>query len=267
MEIVKVSPSAYQLTDRASSLNTGVVVTDDGVVLIDTGASSEMAERIQARVREITDRPIVYAINTHFHAQHTMGNRTFPVAVIGHRDCYERMCQMRQIREPDFHKVCGGRGVQEEIVPPTVRFDRDGYLYIGGLLIGLTHCPGHTDGSIVVHIPSERVLFASDNLCVEGCPVLDGGDPARWMESLVRMQCMGATTLVPGRGRLGRADDLQSMYLYFESLFSTAARLHRQGLSGEELASSDQMLRLTDCCELTVHRENIHQVIKSLENH
>ena len=220
MEIVKLSPSAYQLHDTTSCVNVGLVVTSDGAVLIDTGSSADMARKIQSRIREVTEQPVVYVISSHWHPEHTRGNGSFDVPVIAHQACRARMEQHKQ--------ACGGESTHgqsdagtgggcEGTARSTISFDHDGYLYVGGTLLELIHVPGHTEGSIAVHLPSEGVLFASDTVFVGTPPVLDHSDPVRWLESLARLEKLHASLIVPGQGRVACPDDLSHLLLYLRS--------------------------------------------------
>jgi cyclase len=265
MEIVKISAHAYQLHNRPSGINVGCVVTDDGVILIDTGSSEKMAAEIAGTVREITNRPITYAINTHAHRDHTGGNGFFEVPVIAHQSCYEELERARNARELARPGRQNGDGRDEDAIQlPSICFSDDGYLYAGGLLISIAHSPGHTDGAVVVHIPEERVVFAGDNIWVDSYPVIDRADPFQWRASLFRMQQMNAKHLVPGRGRLAQSDDLDTMYQYFDNLITTAESLRREGMSRERILASERFLRLDTTGECPAHRENINQVMKSI---
>jgi glyoxylase-like metal-dependent hydrolase (beta-lactamase superfamily II) len=267
MEIAKLSPSAYHIHDSGSTLNFGCVVTADGVVVIDTGSSGAMAGRILECIREVTDQPVAYVVNTHPHAEHTLGNHCFDVPIVAHRICSE---EMEALRERQRREAGGGSNGssgtagRDPVVPPSIRFTEQGYMYMGGRLIELVHAPGHTPGSLVVRLPDEQVMFAGDDVTVDACPVLDGASAFQWIDSLSQMRTWGARRIVPGRGRLAGPDDVTANLEYLQCLVTTAESLRKSGIRGHRVARSEPFLRLCGDTNPAVHEGNIHQVIKRL---
>jgi glyoxylase-like metal-dependent hydrolase (beta-lactamase superfamily II) len=222
MEIVKVSRSAYHLCDSATSANFGCVVTPDGVIVIDPGCSAQMASTIHSRIRDITDQPIAYAINTHGHVDHSLGNGHFDVPVIAHQSCYQAMERARAAQERELARHDGARGgkAAELISLPTVSFTEDGYLYVGGVLLELLHTPGRRDGALAVHLPDEKVLFVGDTVHVDAYPVIEQANTFRWMETLVRLRALGATKIIAARGRAATLADIDRQIAHFQTRVS-----------------------------------------------
>lgn len=225
MEIVKVSPSAYVLRDPKSSRNVGCVVTPDGVILVDTGCTAALAAAIQARLPEITDQPIAYVINAHACGEMSIGASHFDAPVIAHHACYQAIEKAR------------ASGRAEAAPLPTVSFTEDGYLYIGGLLVELIHAPGKGEGSLAVHLPDEKVLFAGDVLHVDSYPMLPGANAFRWRESLVRMRNLGATQIVAAKGRVAGPEDLDRHIAHLQSSIASADHFRSDDVGLDTLAN------------------------------
>src|SRR3954454_23795886 len=143
--------------------NTGFVVGDDGVAVVDTCSTERRTRDFLAAVRARSDAPVRTLVNTHHHGDHTNGNCLFPTsAVIGHRRCREGVAAgaiggldaiFSHIEWGDLH-----------VVPPFVVFDDRLDLYVGDRQIELHYIggPAHTVGDVVAWLPGESVLFAGD---------------------------------------------------------------------------------------------------------
>ena len=200
MEIVKVSRSAYVLRDPKSTINVGCVVTPDGVILVDPGCSAQVAAAIPGRLREITDQPIAYVIST-----------------LARGD----LASQAQFDAPVIAHASTGRGADSPSVA-TVTFTEDAYLYVGNVLIELLHSPGRAEGSLTVHLPDEKVLFAGDVVHTDTLPVTTGASAYRWRESLMRLRALTPLKVVPSRGRIGTPEDMDRHIAHLQSLIASA---------------------------------------------
>jgi glyoxylase-like metal-dependent hydrolase (beta-lactamase superfamily II) len=237
MEIVQLSLSAYHLRDPRTSLNVGCIVTPDGVILVDTGTSQQMAAAIRARIAEVTDQQVAYAINTH-NGECALGNRHFEVPIIAHQGCYQAMERARAAQERELARGNGAEARNPDLLSlPTVSFSEDGYLYVGGVLLELLHAPGRSEGALAVHLPDEKVLFAGDNLNPDAYPLADAdgealtANPYRWIETLTRLRGLGATTIVASRGRVAGPADIDRQLEHLETIVaSRESRMREAGL-------------------------------------
>ena len=94
LETKELAPGVYALvSNKPPTDNSGFVVGEDGVLVIDAHINGEMANKIQAAVRRVTDKPILFLVNTNYHGDHTFGNYAFPAEtwIIAHRNTAERM--------------------------------------------------------------------------------------------------------------------------------------------------------------------------------
>ena len=245
MEIVKVSPSTYVLRDPKSSLNVGCVVTPDGVILIDTGCTATLAAAIQERLPEITDQPIAYVVNAHACGELSLAGGHFDAPIIAHHACYQAI-----------EKARAARGRESEVAAtPTVSFTEDGYLYIGGLLLELLHAPGKGEGSLAVHLPDEKVLFAGDVLHVDSFPILSA-NAFRWRETLVRLKALNAQHIVAARGRVASQEDLDRHIAHLQNLIASADHFSRDGVALERLANSERAAEADGAVHLATRAHN-----------
>jgi glyoxylase-like metal-dependent hydrolase (beta-lactamase superfamily II) len=202
---IKLADNAYCLTAEGDP-NTGVIVGDDGVMVIDTRATPVMAEDVIRHVREVTEKPIKYVLLSHYHAVRVMGASAYRAPyVVASQGTYELIKERGQ---QDFDSEVQRfprlfRSV--ESVPgltwPNLVFDRSLTLWLGGTEVQVKHIgKGHTKGDTIAWMPKEKVLFSGD-LVEEGATPYCGDAYFReWPETLDRLRSFQAEKLVPGRG-------------------------------------------------------------------
>ncbi len=203
-----------------------MVVTDEGLVIIDTTESEEAAREILARFREITRRPVRYVIYTHGHLDHVCGTAVFleeGTEVIATADLVRFMERdFRELR--DFHvrsrrnqsgslareyssklpvkSMFRGVGGLENLVRPTITFEREYSFVLGGKTFELFHTTGETPDHLMVWMPEQRALFCGDLYYASfpnlSTPMLEPRPVKGWVESLARMVELDPAYLIPG---------------------------------------------------------------------
>ena len=187
-------------------LNIGVVVGEDGVLLIDSRESHEAAGELAGELRSLTDKPVRWIVNTHWHWDHVFGNAGFPgAAVWGHRLCRRALRDDPEQHRRDARKWMPkdrfGEIDRVEIVPPSETFEALAEIAVGGRTVTATyHGRGHTDGDILIHC--DDVTFMGD-LVEEGAPPKMGDSyPFDWPDTLEAARSTIRPTVVPGHGGL-----------------------------------------------------------------
>ena len=218
----RIADDIYVFTSRRyAQVTAGAVLTKEGVILIDTLFYPDETRDIKQFVEERLGLPVRYIVNTHYHADHTLGTCLFPKAqVVGHAKCRELLdtagrdgLEQMKSQSPDFEEV--------EIILPTLIFDT-GYLniHLGGKTVRLSHTPGHSPDLINALVVNDRILFASDT--VMPVPTMFDGSFEDLNETLQNMLEMSIDTMVRGHGEVilrGEVQDLiQSDLAYLESI-------------------------------------------------
>jgi glyoxylase-like metal-dependent hydrolase (beta-lactamase superfamily II) len=201
----RLSENAYAYTAEGDP-NSGVVIGDDGVMVIDAQATPAMAEDVIRHVRTVTDKPIKYVVLSHYHAVRVLGASAYRASeIIASQATYE---MIRERGKEDMASEIGRfprlfRGA--EAIPgltwPTMTFDRELTLWMGSLEVRLIHVgAGHTRGDTIVWLPSQKVLFSGD--LVEFHAGIYTGDAhlQEWPASLEKLLVLRPEKLVPGRG-------------------------------------------------------------------
>jgi glyoxylase-like metal-dependent hydrolase (beta-lactamase superfamily II) len=201
----RLSEHAYAYTAEGDP-NTGIVVGDDAVMVIDTQATPVMAQDVIRRIREVTDKPIRYVVMSHYHAVRVLGASAYqPDHVIASRDTYDLIVERGEAdmkseieRFPRLFRAI-------ESIPgltwPTLVFERHLTLMLGKLQVEIMQLGrGHTKGDTVVWLPQERVLFSGDLVEFDATPYTGDAYLTDWPATLDAIAALMPEKLVPGRG-------------------------------------------------------------------
>jgi glyoxylase-like metal-dependent hydrolase (beta-lactamase superfamily II) len=211
-------------------LNIGVIVGTDAVMLIDSRASHRQADILREELLTLTNLPVGWVVNTHFHWDHTWGNSRFPEAEIwGHDLCRKEMVVNGETARysvldwiPDEYR----EEVEEvEITPPTNTLTGQASINIGRHVELTYYGLGHTNSDIVVHV--DDVLFAGD-LLEEGAPPSFGDSyPLDWAATVGEIWLRD--TIVPGHGDVGDPEFLAAQHDELSAVAELARYGHREG--------------------------------------
>jgi len=201
----RLSPHAYAYTAEGDP-NTGIVVGDDAVMVIDTQATPVMAQDVIRRIREVTDKPIRYVVLSHYHAVRVLGASAYrPDHVIASRDTYDLIVERGEAdmkseieRFPRLFRAV-------ESVPgltwPTLVFEKRLTLWLGKLQVEIMQLGrGHTKGDTVVWLPQDRILFSGDLVEYAATPYTGDAYLTDWPATLDAIAALQPEKLVPGRG-------------------------------------------------------------------
>ena len=187
-------------------LNIGVVIGDEGVLVIDTRASHQQARELKSELTQLTSLPVRWVVDTHWHWDHTFGNAEFPEAELwGHTECRRVLIERGEAaraRVLDMVEVKDRSQIEEVmILPPNHLVEDSAAIDIGeGRSVAVQYLGlGHTEGDIVITAP-DGVVFAGD-LLEEGAPPSFGDSyPIAWPDTVARLLSLVSGTVVPGHG-------------------------------------------------------------------
>jgi cyclase len=229
--------------------NTGFVIGDDGVAVIDTTASvdadgnfgTETAQQLLATIRTLTKLPVKFVINTHYHVDHVSANAVFVDAgtvVLAHRNVrgWIHTENLRMFGKDIKPKQ---KAFIEALLPPTVTYDQGVDLHLGSREIRVRSFPGHTGGDSVVLVPDAKVVFAGDLFWRNMLPNLMDASTKPLIDTLDTLATNEAdATFVPGHGDVGNAQDVQAFRGYIVTLRTLVADAQAQGKTGDALAET-----------------------------
>ncbi len=233
----KVAGNVYMLTGMGG--NIGVSVGEDGIVVVDT-QFAPLAPKIQAALKGITDKPVRFILNTHWHFDHTGGNSEFSRqgTVVAHENVRARLQSGGQTR-------FGSVPPQPPAMLPVITFNDQLVVHLNDEEIRAIHFPhSHTDGDIAIAFKGSGVLHMGDLFFNGIFPYIDagnGGSVKGLIATIERVLAMdpgpapGEARIIPGHGPLATRADLVA---YLEMLRGTSAAVEAAIKKGRTL---DQM--------------------------
>lgn len=203
MQRERVTESIYVFTsDLYAQVTAGAVVTPQGAILIDTLLYPEETHQLKHYIQDRLRAPIRFVINTHHHADHTLGTcQMVGAQVVAHRKCYDLL---KTRGRESLERMKANSTAQEwrdvEVVLPDVTFDDRLTLSFGGKTLHLWHTPGHSADSIVCYVEEEQVLFGADT--VMPIPYFVDGSPKAFLRSLESLQGRAYEAIIQGHGEV-----------------------------------------------------------------
>ena len=212
-DLVEKKETFTELADGVFALtaegdpNSGVIIGDDSVLVIDARATPVMAQELVARIRTITDKPIRHILLTHYHAVRVLGAAGFEerVNVIASdvtRDMIvERGAQDMASEIQRFPRLFRAQETIPGLTWPTVTFHQEMTLWLGSREVRVIHAGrGHTRGDTIAWLPKEKVLFSGDLVEFGATPYCGDAHFRDWPATLDRLETLRPDKLVPGRG-------------------------------------------------------------------
>jgi glyoxylase-like metal-dependent hydrolase (beta-lactamase superfamily II) len=190
----------------AGDPNTGVIVGDEDVMVLDTQATPMMAGDVIARIRGVTDKPISYVVLTHYHAVRVLGASAYGARhVIASQDTRdlieERGAQDMASEIGRFPRLFRSVESIPGLTWPNVTFRGEMRLWLGKKEVRLLQLGrGHTKGDTVAWLPESEVLFTGDLVEFGATPYTGDAYLHDWATTLVRLAALKPRALVPGRG-------------------------------------------------------------------
>lgn len=236
MKVQKVSGTVYMLAGMGG--NIGASVGEDGIVVVDD-EFLPLAEKIEAALKGIADKPVKFVLNTHWHGDHTGSNEHFgeKAPIIAQENVRKRLAS-------------GGKTRFGEVRPavkaalPVITFEQNVTVHLNGEEIRAIHVPhGHTDGDSVIFFPQSNVVHMGDDFFNGGrFPFIDLDSGGSVQGVIAGAEKVLAETpedvkIIPGHGPLGTKADLRS---FLAMLKETVAAVQAGIAQGKTLAQLKQ---------------------------
>jgi cyclase len=227
----KIGSDLYAyVSDNDSSANSTFLVSEQGILVVDTGLNTQEGRKLLDEIRKLSQAPVRWIVNTHYHPDHRGGNSAVgPNAVI--ISTYEtRAAVLRSQHEQGAqasHKTAPEYQLNQ-IFPgkqgPT--------LFIGGHEVQIYHPgPAHTLGDAVVYFPDQHAIATGDLFLTNSCPAMDDGDMENWITALDQMLALPLEHVVPGHFELATKNELQHFRNYLADLRDQVAHMRSNGMS------------------------------------
>ena len=238
MKVSRVAGDVYML--QGAGGNIGASVGEDGIVIVDD-QYAPLADKIQAALKGITDKPVRFIINTHYHGDHTGGNAYFQkqAPIIAHDNVRKRL---------ETGGAAGNGGsVHMDVKPspkealPIITFDHDVTVHLNGEDIRALFFPaGHTDGDSMIFFPKANVVHMGDDFVTYGFPFIDvdsGGSINGMIDGVEKVvaQVPPDVKVIPGHGPVSSLDDVRSYLAMLKATRDVVAKALKDGKSLDQM--------------------------------
>lgn len=240
----KVGDGVWAAIGRDASkagANAGFVIGDNGVAVIDTFEDPAAARELLAEIRKLTNLPIRYVVNTHYHLDHVNGNDVFAQAgatIVAQRNVrgWERTENLKWWGDKIKPEI---KARVQSLALPDVVYEDALDLYLGTRKLEVRYYPGHTGGDSVVYVPDAHVIFCGDLLWNHHLPNLIDASTQPWIQTLDAFQKNYAgSTLIPGHGEVAHDADLAAFREYLMDLRKNVEQALAAGKSGDALVDA-----------------------------
>ena len=238
IKVTKVAGNVYMLEGGGG--NIGASVGEDGIVIVDD-QYAPLADKIQSALKGITDKPVRFIINTHYHGDHTGGNEYFQkqAPIIAHDNVRKRL------------ESGGGAGnggsVHMDVKPapkgalPIITFDHDVTVHLNGEDIRALYFPaGHTDGDSVIFFPKSNVVHMGDDFVTYGFPFIDvdsGGSIDGMIDGVEKVlgQVPADVKIIPGHGPISNVTDVRAYLAMLKATREAVASAIKAGKTVDQM--------------------------------
>ena len=186
--------------------NSGIIVGDDSVMVIDAQATPTLARQVIQKVRSVTDKPISHLVLSHYHAVRVLGAAEYKASNVIMSSKARSMVVERGQEDWDsefdrFPRLFKGHEEIPGLTWPTTTFDKKMSLFLGKRRVDLYFLGrAHTAGDIVIHVPDSNVLFTGDIVEYKSACYCGDAHLQEWPKTLGKIAKFQAVSLVPGRG-------------------------------------------------------------------
>lgn len=259
-QLKQIAPDLYFFWNDGSS-NALFMVTDEGVMVVDTQQHPADARRLLGLIRGVTDRPVKWVVVTHAHGDHYLGNPVFKsegATIVSHRDTRGMMSKYYQDevgRRQAYFKRYNLDPGELQLVLPEVTFDSRLTLQLGGRTAELIHLgPGQNPGDTLIHFPHARTLFLGGPFARRNwsnysfTPSVEN-----WIALLRQAAQFDADTFIGGHGDVSTREDLLEYAQMHEDFLREVRAGIAQGKSRDELADTIRMPQYS-------HYRNYHRM-------
>ncbi|PYS00337.1 MAG: hypothetical protein DMG15_15195 [Acidobacteria bacterium] len=250
----KIKEGIYVQSAREVNSNASIILTKEGVVIIDTGQTPIDSREVQEAVKKLTALPVRLVIDTEVHPDHTTGNFVFspPAIVINHKGASEAMraaadpnrLTSLSSQSPEMREAVQGY----HLVTPHVEYQDKTTLYVGERTFELLHLRNvHSEADTAVWLPNERVLFAASVAIPNSINNIRPFVAIPDMLAAIKMlKSLNPEIVVPGHGSFGTTKIFDDSERYYALLLERVGALAREGKSLDQIKQELRMPEYKD---------------------
>ena len=248
MKTTQVKDNIYMIEGIGGGFgNVGVFVGENGIIMIDDSFEI-LEELLNEAIAKISNKPIKYIINTHYHFDHADGNRYYGkkgIPIVSHHNVRTRQAEITTAYGGIFDLLENFNVPAHEMDElPTVTYENTMNLHEGNETISMHYFgQGHTDGDSIIKFNKANVVHTGDSFILYGLPFIDitnGGSIKGFIKTLANIAeiCDEDTIIIPGHGGLTNVEGVKKMRDDLQLYYDTTISGHKKGLTIEQISSS-----------------------------
>ncbi len=223
--------------------NAAFVITEDGLLVFDTGSSETIGKALIKTIRSVSDAPIKWVINSHSHGDHWLGNGAFeaeqPAEMVASDVAIELMKKNGFDWVDRFSNMTDGATGRFTPVPAKNAVTQAVERQFGGLKVQILFSGNsHSPGDIVFWLPQKKVLLTGDTMYTERPPATFDADVKQWIAFLDEMGQLQPKVVIPGHGPVSGVESISNLRDYFDTMWSLVAEGYDEGKMDYEIAAS-----------------------------
>lgn len=231
------------ISDNDASSNSTFLLGTNGIVVVDTGLNAVEGRKLLDAIREKSNAPIRYILNTHYHPDHQGGNETVgPNAVI-------ISTPFTRAQTLQFMTSAPSRlGSPLHFEPANLTVDSKATLYSEEDVVEIYAVgAAHTGGDAIAYFPRQGVVAMGDVYLTKSCPDIDkSGDVRHWVKVLDFTLSLKASRFVPGHFEVGSRADVQQFRNYLDDLYNQVLKMYNSGATLEQVKRGIHMEKYSD---------------------
>jgi glyoxylase-like metal-dependent hydrolase (beta-lactamase superfamily II) len=244
IEVTKVSGPVYML--EGSGGNIGVLTGEDGIVVVDD-QFAPLVPKIKAALKEISDKPVRFLLNTHYHGDHTGGNAAFgaEATILAHENVRKRL-------ESGSTVMGNATPPAPKEALPVITFNDRATVHLNGEDVRAIHVPhGHTDGDSVIYFPHANVVHMGDDFVTYGFPFVDvkgGGSVSGMIEGVEKVLATlpADVKVIPGHGKLSTPEDVRKFIAMLKDTRAAVAEAAKAGKTPAQMKQEHVLAKFDD---------------------
>jgi len=237
-QVTAIGPDLYAyISDNDGSANSTFLVGSKGILVVDTGVNATESGKLLQAIRKVSELPVRYVVNTHYHPEHQGGNSVVgpDATIISTNFTRERTLALMQ-SDPQLHLQPADLTFEQKLTIHLEPYSAEVYF------------PGkaHTSGDALVYFPRQHAIAMGDLFLNRSSPAMDEGSAENWIKALDQTLTLPVNKVVPGHFELGTKVELQRFRDYLSDLFTQVRSLYRNGVKEQDAVRQIHMEKYAD---------------------
>lgn len=225
--------------NRGWNSNSGFVVTKTGVLVVDTGSSEEIGDALKQTIRQVTDKPVKWIVNSHAHGDHWLGNIAFKdsnPAIYATSTVNDLTKSEGATWVDNFKRLSeGATGDTPLLLPNKIIDERTELLLDETKIVLFPSGDSHSPGDLITWLPEQRILISGDVVYSDRMPTTSASKLSQWITMLDELQQLDPVAVIPGHGDVTDVEGMQRLHALLSGIREEVQKGYEAGLSDYEM--------------------------------